>query len=136
MNPGDCVCFKPTHLEEEMGLDEAILFYRGEIAEGSMEREHFERLAALFRHRRRFRDEIRVLQKAVAVYERVFFGEEIQSALPTLNMFAGRLKEARSQLAQHKSRRTSTRKQKRRRAPVGQRTGSKQRSGTSRVAGG
>ena len=96
MTPAECICFKPTRLEEKLGIDGAVAFYEREIAEGSEEREHFERLAILFRHKNRIDDEIGVLRKAVGIYERFVFAEKMESALPVLNMFTVRLREARS----------------------------------------
>ena len=96
MTPAECICFKPTGLEEELGIDGAAAFYEREIAEGSKEREHFERLAILYRHKSLIDDEIGVLQKAVGVFEQIVFEEKIESALPVLNMFTVRLREARS----------------------------------------
>jgi hypothetical protein len=96
MTPAECICFKPTGLEEELGIDEAAAFYELQIAEGSEEREYFERLAILYRHKSRIDDEIGVLRKAVGVFERIVFEDKIESALPVLNMFTVRLREARS----------------------------------------
>jgi hypothetical protein len=94
MNSTDCICFKPARIEEELGLDEAIAFYKQQIENGSRELEHFERLVILLRHKNRIGDEIRILQKAVYVYERIVFEDHIQSALPILNRFTSRLTEA------------------------------------------
>ena len=96
MTPAECICFKPTGLEEKMGIDEAVAFYEREIAEGSEEREHFERLAILYRHKNRIDDEISILQKAVGIYERIVFEEKRESGLSVLNKFTVWLREARS----------------------------------------
>ena len=96
MNLSDCICFKPTHMEEQLGLDEAIDFYQNQIDDGSIDREHFERLAALLRHKQRGKEEIRTLQKAVAVYENLVFTEHLHSVLPILNSFTMQLNLARS----------------------------------------
>ena len=96
MNLSDCICFKPTHMEEQLGFDKAIEFYQNQIEDGSTDREHFERLAALLRHSHRRKEEIHTLQKAVSVYENLVFTEHLQSVLPVLNNFTIRLKQARS----------------------------------------
>jgi len=112
MNLSDCICFKATRLEEQLGLDEAIDFYRNQIEDGSIEQEHFERLAALLRFQHRHKEEIGTLQKAVAVYETLVFTEHLHSALPALNRFTLQLKQARSQFQEDRNSPAAARSEK------------------------
>ncbi|MBN1817681.1 MAG: hypothetical protein JW828_09985 [Sedimentisphaerales bacterium] len=118
MNLSDCICFKVTRLEEQLGLDEAIDFYRNQIEDGSIEQEHFERLAALLRFQHRHKEEIGALQMAVAAYENLVFTEHLHSALPVLNRFTLQLKQARSQSPEDRNSPAADRPGKKSRRPA------------------
>ncbi len=95
MTPTGCIDFKLTSHENKLGTEEAIKFYQQQIADGSTEIEHFERLALLLEHTQRIDEEVQVLQNAVGIFEQMVFVDKLKSALPTLNMFTAMLREAR-----------------------------------------
>jgi len=64
---------KASQLEEEGNIDESIKIYEKMISYATDLPGPYNRLAILYRKRKRYADEIRVLERAVYVYENVVF---------------------------------------------------------------
>ncbi len=64
---------KASQLEEEGNIDESIEIYEKMISYATDLPGPYNRLAILYRKRKRYADEIRVLERAVYVYENVVF---------------------------------------------------------------
>jgi hypothetical protein len=94
---------KLNALEREIGLEDAIALYEEHVSRNSDEDDAFERLAIIYRSRNQIEDEIRVLGRAVAYYDRMVFVEQLESRLATLNRLAKRLKTAKSLFGAHEN---------------------------------
>ncbi len=80
-------------LEKEGRVLEAKALYEANISEGFEGSFPYRRLAILYRKGKSINEEIRVLEKAVSVFQNVTGSEDIH---PKLNDFKERLKKAKS----------------------------------------
>lgn len=81
-------------LEKEDKIEEAIELYEENIKENFDGNHPYDRLAVIYRKQRRIEDEIRVLEKAIWVFENVAYKERVDR-LPKLEKFEKRLEEAK-----------------------------------------
>lgn len=81
-------------LEKADRVDGAVKLYEENIKE-NFEGDHpYDRLAVIYRGRRKINDEIRILEKAVWVFENIVYKERLDR-LPKLQKFKKRLDDAR-----------------------------------------
>ena len=81
-------------LEKEGQIDKAIDLYEANVGENSEGSHPYDRLAVIYRKRNQTDDEIRVLEKAIWVFENV--ASKCRSdRLPKLERFRKRLEKAR-----------------------------------------
>lgn len=81
-------------LEKEGQVDMAIELYEANISENFEGSHPYDRLAIIYRKRKQIDDEIRVLEKAIWVYENVA-SKARSDRLPKLERFRQRLEKAR-----------------------------------------
>lgn len=84
-------------LEKEGKIDEAVKLYEENIRENFDGNHPYDRLAIIYRKRKSIIEEIRVLEKAVYVFENVVYAKR-SDRIPKLNKFINRLEEARKLL--------------------------------------
>jgi len=85
---------KGIQLEKDGQVDEAIKLYERNIEENFEGNHPYDRLAIIYRKRNQIGDEIRVLEKAIWVFENVVYKER-GDRLPKLQKFEKRLERAR-----------------------------------------
>lgn len=85
---------KGIQLEKDGQVDEAIKLYERNIEENFEGNHPYDRLAIIYRKRNEIGDEIRVLGKAIWVFENVVHKER-GDRLPKLQKFEKRLERAR-----------------------------------------
>lgn len=88
---------KASQLEEEGSIDKAIEIYEKMISYATDLPGPYNRLAIFYRTQKRYHDEVRVLERAVYVYENVVFVHRTDR-LKKLNMFKERLEKAKKLL--------------------------------------
>ena len=81
-------------LEKSGQVDEAIHLYEENVKEKFEGSHPYKRLAIIYRKRKQIDDEIRVLEKAIWVFENVVY-QERADRLPKLDKFKKRLAKAR-----------------------------------------
>lgn len=86
---------KGIQLEKDGRVDEAIKLYERNIEENFEGSHPYDRLAIIYRKRNQIDDEIRVLEKAIWVFENVVYRDR-GDRLPKLQRFKKRLERARS----------------------------------------
>lgn len=85
---------KGIQLEKEGKIDEAITLYEKNIKENFIGNHPYDRLAIIYRKRKQIDDEIRVLQKAIWVFENIVYVGR-GDRLPKLQKFKKRLEKAK-----------------------------------------
>ena len=85
---------KGIQLEKEGQEDRAIELYEKNIEENFIGNHPYDRLAIIYRRKKQFDEEIRVLQKAIWVFENIVFEERVDK-LPKLQKFQNRLEKAK-----------------------------------------
>jgi len=85
---------KGIQLEKDGQVDEAIKLYESNIEENFEGNHPYDRLAIIYRKGNQIGDEIRVLEKAIWVFENVVYKER-GDRLPKLQKFEKRLEKAR-----------------------------------------
>lgn len=80
--------------EKDGQLDKAIKLYETNVQENFEGNHPYDRLAIIYRKRNQIDDEIRVLEKAIWVFENVVY-EDRGDRLPKLQKFKKRLERAR-----------------------------------------
>lgn len=86
---------RDSELEKAGNVDEAIRLYEQNVGEDFIGNHPYDRLAVIYRRRNQTDDEIRVLERAVAVFQNKV-GRERTDRLPKLERFKDRLKKAQS----------------------------------------
>lgn len=81
-------------LEKSGRVDEAIRLYEENVKENFEGNHPYDRLAIIYRKRNLINEEIRVLEKAVWVFENIVFEKRVDR-LPKLEKFKKRLEKAR-----------------------------------------
>ncbi|MBU7019152.1 MAG: hypothetical protein HXS44_16700 [Theionarchaea archaeon] len=81
-------------LEKSGRVDEAIQLYEENVKENFEGNHPYDRLAIIYRKRNLINEEIRVLEKAVWVFENIVFGKRVDR-LSKLEKFKKRLEKAR-----------------------------------------
>lgn len=81
-------------LEKSGRVDEAIQLYEENVKENFEGNHPYDRLAIIYRKRNLINEEIRVLEKAVWVFENIVFEKRVDR-LPKLEKFKKRLEKAR-----------------------------------------
>jgi tetratricopeptide (TPR) repeat protein len=85
---------KGIELEKKSHVDKAVELYEQNISENFDGNHPYDRLAVIYRKRNQIDDEIRVLEKAVWVFENIVY-QKRPDRLPKLNKLKKRLQEAR-----------------------------------------
>ncbi len=80
-------------LEKKGNIDKVIELYEMNVAENCMGNHPYDRLAIIYRKRKQYDDEIRVLNKAIWVFENVV-NVRRADRIPKLNKFKLRLEKA------------------------------------------
>ncbi len=80
-------------LEKKGHIDKAIELYEKNISENFIGSHPYDRLAIIYRKRNQINDEIRVLEKAVWVFENIVY-QKRQDRLPKFDRFKKRLQKA------------------------------------------
>ena len=86
---------KGKELEKIGQVDRAIKFYEENVKdefEGSFP---YDRLAIIYRKRKQYKEEIRVLNQAISVFEKESINSNRQDIIPKLNKFKERLSKAK-----------------------------------------
>ena len=86
---------KGIKLEKAGKVDKAIALYEANIREGFVGNHPYDRLAVIYRKQKRIDDEIRVLERAVEVFEGLLKSPR-QDIKPKLGRFREQLKKALS----------------------------------------
>jgi len=81
---------KGIQLEKDNKKDEAVELYEANINENFEGNHPYDRLATIYRKQNKIEDEIRVLEKAIWVFENLVYRERIDR-LPKLEKFRKRL---------------------------------------------
>ena len=84
---------KGIELEKDGKVDQAIILYERNINENFVGNHPYDRLAIIYRKRKQFDDEVRVLEKAIGVFEKIV-SEGRQDGPPKLERFKERLEKA------------------------------------------
>jgi len=84
---------KGIELEKKGHVDKAIELYKQNISENFIGNHPYDRLAIIYRKRNQIDDEIRVLEKAIWVFENIV-NKKRQDRLPKLDRFKKRLHKA------------------------------------------
>jgi len=85
---------KGIELEKKGEIDKAIKLYEQNISENFIGNHPYDRLALIYRKRNQIDNEIRVLEKAVWVFEKIVYDKR-SDRLPKLDRFKKRLQKAR-----------------------------------------
>ncbi|MFQ6084457.1 MAG: hypothetical protein ACE5WD_14025 [Candidatus Aminicenantia bacterium] len=85
---------KGIQFEKDGQIDKAIELYEANIEENFEGNHPYDRLAIIYRKRNQIDNEIRVLEKAIWVFENIVYKERTDR-LPKLQKFKKRLKTAR-----------------------------------------
>lgn len=85
---------KGIQLEKDGQVDKAIKLYERNVEENFEGNHPYDRLAIIYRKRNQISDEIRVLEKAIWVFENVVYKKR-GDRLPKLQKFKKRLERAR-----------------------------------------
>jgi len=85
---------KGIELEKAGRVDEAIALYELNIEENFEGNHPYDRLATIHRKRNQIDSEIRVLEKAILVFENIVYKQR-SDRLPKLGKFKGRLERAK-----------------------------------------
>lgn len=83
-------------LEREGFIDDAIRFYEANLADGFDGNFPYDRLAVIYRRRKALGDEIRVLERAVSVFQSLLLSSPRVDVAPKLAQFQTRLAKAQS----------------------------------------
>jgi tetratricopeptide (TPR) repeat protein len=83
-------------LEKQGKIDEAIEFYELNVKSGIDGNHPYDRLAIIFRNRKQYKDEIRVLEKAIKVYSKIKVKARQEEINKKLNKFQTRLLRAKA----------------------------------------
>ena len=88
---------KGIKLEKTGKVDEAIKLYEININENFVGNHPYDRLAIIYRKRKQFDDEIRVLERAVTLWEKMGYSEKVapEYGPNKLKKFMERLRKAR-----------------------------------------
>ncbi|PIF60009.1 hypothetical protein [Flavobacterium sp. 2] len=95
---------KAIEFEKAGEIEKAIALYEENIKEGFKGNHSYDRLAAIYKNQLDLDNEIRVLEKAIIVYEEITIEDRIEG-LPKLFRFKNRLEKAietKKQLAKQK----------------------------------
>ncbi|AXB56885.1 hypothetical protein [Flavobacterium fluviale] len=95
---------KGAEFEKNGDLDKAIELYEQNAAEGFKGNHPYDRLATIYKNQNDLENEIRVLEKAIIVYEEITIEDRLEG-LPKLFRFKNRLEKAletKKQLAKQK----------------------------------
>jgi len=82
---------KGIELEKKGEIDKAIKLYEQNISENFIGNHPYDRLALIYRKRNQIDNEIRVLEKAVWVFEKIVYDKR-SDRLPKLDRFKRKLK--------------------------------------------
>lgn len=85
---------KGIELEKLGKVDEAIELYEKNIEDNFEGNHPYDRLTTIYRKNKNIRDEIRVLEKAIYVFENIVYIKR-SDRLPKLERFKNRLKKAK-----------------------------------------
>lgn len=95
---------KGSEFEKSGNLEKAIELYEENIAEGFKGNHPYDRLATIYKNQNDLDNEIRILEKAIVVYEEITIEDRLEG-LPKLFRFKNRLEKAietKKQLAKQK----------------------------------
>jgi len=62
---------KGIELEKDGNVDQAIILYERNINENFVGNHPYDRLAIIYRKRKQFDDEVRILEKAIEIFEKI-----------------------------------------------------------------
>ena len=95
---------KGSEFEKNGNLEKAIELYEENVEEGFKGNHPYDRLATIYKNQNDLENEIRVLEKAIVVYEEITIEDRLEG-LPKLFRFKNRLEKAietKKQLAKQK----------------------------------
>ncbi|MCV9926336.1 hypothetical protein OIU83_01630 [Flavobacterium sp. LS1R49] len=100
---------KAIEFEKEGEIEKAIALYEENVTEGFIGNHSYDRLATIYKNQNDIDNEIRILEKAILIYEKITLEDRIEG-MPKLFRFKNRLEKAlhtKSLLAKQKKRKLS-----------------------------